>query len=219
MSESPDPVRMLARGDPLKWFDELYRSANGDLSRVPWADRRPNRNLVSWLEREKPVGRGRSCVVVGCGLGDDAELLDRHGFKVTAFDISPAAIDWARQRFPSTRVAYEVADLFAPSPVHAAGFDFVFESYTVQALPYGLRDRSIAAVAALVAPAGRLLVIARGREPDEYLDANVGPPWPLTFDDIRRFESHGLRSTGFEDYHDEEDPPVRRFRATFAREM
>ena len=85
---------LISKGDVIGWFDQLYKSAEGDHLKIPWADRRPNKNLVSWLQRESSPGRGKSCVVVGCGLGEDAELLARHGFKVTAFDVSPTAIDW-----------------------------------------------------------------------------------------------------------------------------
>jgi len=36
-------------------------------------------------------------------------------------------------------------------------------------------------------------------------------------DTVLQFEEHGLDLIAFEDYADEESPPVRRFRATFRR--
>jgi hypothetical protein len=40
----------------------------------------------------------------------------------------------------------------------------------------------------------------------------------LTADELSWFDAAGLRRTAFEDYWDNQDPPVRRFRATFRRE-
>ena len=58
--------------------------------------------------------------MVACGLGDDAEALAAAGWRVTAFDISPAAIAWCRERFPASPVDYQVQDLSAvPSSWHS----------------------------------------------------------------------------------------------------
>src|SRR6185295_16447201 len=97
----------------------------------------------------------------GCGLGDDAEELSRRGFLVTAFYVSPTAIDWCRARFPATTVHYAVHDLLAAECVWACDFDFVLESYTLQVLPPEVRGEALAHVARFVAPGGELLVIAR----------------------------------------------------------
>ena len=54
-----------------------------------------------------------AALVVGCGLGDDAEFIAGLGFSVVAFDISASAIAAAQQRFPQSTVRYRVADLMA----------------------------------------------------------------------------------------------------------
>lgn len=199
--------------DPTAWFDALYREANGNDGLIPWAERAPNPNLVEWLQRENPASQARA-LVVGCGLGQDAEALSAYGFDVTAFDISPTAIEWARRRIPGTRVDFRVADLFeAPSKWNRA-FGFVFESYTVQALPPDLRPRVVQAVADFVAPGGKLLVLARARSEE---DPPGDMPWPLTERELRLFEQNGLSMLRLEDYLDREDPPVRRWRALLER--
>jgi SAM-dependent methyltransferase len=205
-----------ASRDGMTWFDDLYALAGRDMKQIPWADKRPNRNLVGWLDREKPSGRGVKCLVVGCGLGDDAELLARWQYDVTAFDISPVAIDWARERFPGTRVKYQQADLFNVPADWKRAWDFVFEAYTVQPLPMTMRARAIEAVADLVKPGGELLLVSRAREDHEESD---GPPWPLTRADVDHFQTCGLSMRSFEDYMDEEEPPVRRFRVVMGRGM
>ncbi len=216
MNDARKTVRELAAesADGVSWFEQLYSQANQDAAQIPWSDRRPNRNLINWLNREQPRLAGKKALVVGCGLGDDAELLSRWQFDVTAFDISPSAIAWAQKRFTSTRVKYVAADLFATPSNWTQGWDFVFEAYTVQPLPMRLRSAALAAVARLVAPGGQLLFISRAREPDEQTD---GPPWPLTRDDIAELTRDGLNVSSFEDYMDDEDPPVRRFRVVLNR--
>ncbi len=204
----------LANGDPLGWFDTLYAASEGEASGIPWADLSPNPNLVSWLERDRASGTGRSALKVGCGLGDDAEELARRGFTTTAFDISPTAIKWCRDRFLQSHVRYTEADLLQPPVEWAQAFDFVLESYTLQVLPPELRGEAMRRVAGFVAPSGTILVITRGREPSE---SEGEMPWPLTRVELEGFTAAGLTEERFEDYRDDEDPPVRRFRVSYRR--
>jgi len=204
------------RNDPLGWFEALYTDAKGSTESIPWADEKANPHLVAWLDREKVAGTGRRAVVVGCGLGDDAQELARRGFGVTAFDISPTAIDWAKRRDSRAQIEFVASDLFKLPAEWSGAFDFVFEAYTIQALPRALRENAIACVARLVRPAGgELLVVCRGREDDED---EGSLPWPLSHEEIGRFESHGLRRISFENFMDHDrEPPVRRFRALFRK--
>ncbi len=215
----PDLARKLAtdhlqRNDATGWFEVLYASANANFSVIPWADLKPNINLVTWLEREKIAGSHRRAIVIGCGLGDDAEELARRGFSVTAFDIAPTAIEWSKRRFPGSAVQYTVGDLLNVNPLWTNAFDFVFESYTIQALPQSLRTQAIQNVANLLAPAGQLLLICRGRNDDETA---IGPPWPLSRSELSQFKFLGLTEQSFEDFPDPEEPATRRFRAVYLR--
>ena len=62
---------------------------------------------------------------------------------MTAFDIAPTALRWCRHRFPDTRVRYIEADLLAAPEEWTGSFDFVFEAYTPQVLPTGLRAAAL----------------------------------------------------------------------------
>ena len=200
----------LARNDPVGWFERLYAAAARGEATVPWADRVPNPHVIAWLDREAPPA-GRA-LDVGTGLGDTAEALAARGHRVVAFDVSPSAVDDARRRFPRSPVRYEVADVLAPPAGYDAAFDLVVECYTLQVLPPPARARATAALRRFVAPGGTLLVVARGREPDEPPGEM---PWPLTRAEIEEIASDGLALVAFEDFRDDEEPPVRRFRATF----
>src|SRR4051812_7329514 len=96
------------QNDPLGWFEALYSSANGSTEIIPWADQQPNPHLVAWLDKTNTRGPGRA-IVVGCGLGDDADELARRGFEVDAFDISTTAIDWCGRRFPNSNMHFRAA--------------------------------------------------------------------------------------------------------------
>ena len=199
-------------GDPLGWFEALY--ADADPSKIPWADLKVNPNFEAWLAKKNLQGQGKRALKVGCGLGDDAERLAELGFEVTAFDVSPTAIGWCKKRFPETKVQYLVHDLFSPPPQWMEAFDFVLESYTLQVLPPDLRGRAIQCISGFVAPGGTLLVIARGRKPEE---PHGEMPWPLVRTELEKFEALGLQEINFEEYLDKENPPVRRFRADYRR--
>ena len=83
-----------------------YYDAQGDYRSVFWADLKPNPYLLSWLN-SGIEHLGRKAIVVGCGVGDDAEALSAAGYEVTAFDISPEAIRLCtNRRITSYNVCY-----------------------------------------------------------------------------------------------------------------
>lgn len=208
----------LDRGEPVAWFDELYREAEEGRAVVPWADLRPNPHIVAWLDAHPvAIASNKPRVLdVGGGLGDDAEELARRGFTVTSFDVAETAVRRARARFAESCVTREVANLLSPPAHFARGFDLVVEAYTLQVLPPAERARAAVQLVDFVAPEGGLLVIARGRDPGDDPGAM---PWPLLREEVESLAQGGLVLRTFEDFLDDEEPasPVRRFRAFFQR--
>ena len=201
-----------ARNDPTGWFEQLYNTAQGDESAIPWANLTVNPNLANWLKKQNIRGKGKTALVVGCGLGDDAEALADLGFEVFGFDISPTAIAWCQKRFLGSQVNYVIDDLLNPTVINNRHFDFILESYTLQALPAGVRHQGIESISKLLAPQGRLLIICRGRDVNEPA---TSLPFPLTKQELAYFEQLGLEQIKFEDYLDQGDKPVRRFRIEY----
>ena len=196
------------KGDATGWFEALYKEAAGDNERIPWADLEPNAYFLRWAETTGLTGENRTALVVGCGLGDDARFLHDLGFKVTAFDISPTAIEWARRLHHETDINFVVADLFETPNEWFQAFEFVLEIYTIQPLPMEMRQQVIDAIANFVQLDGKLLVVTRGREDDE-----IPPemPWALSRKDLSRFEENGFEQVSLTIGMGDEDPPIPRF--------
>lgn len=204
-----------------QWFDGVYRAAAGDPAAVPWADLRPNPMMVSWLNAEAPglIRPGSRVAVVGCGLGDDVSELACRGYDAVGFDVSPAAVEWARRRFPNLGASIIQADLLALPSRLLRRFDLVVENYTLQALPPSLRETAARAVASLASPRGHVLTICTARADAEPLDDAAGPPWPLTASELTGLmEQAGMRpARPVDDLLDRDDPPARRLRCLFSR--
>ncbi len=218
----------LASGDNVGWFERLYAAAENGTATVPWADFAPNPNMVTALadlsglpyaaglpELHSPPRRERA-LVVGCGYGDDAEYVASLGFETVAFDVAPSAITGALRNHPQSTVEYVTADLLAPPEGWVGAFDLVVEVYTIQVLTGEARRRAIEQLARLVAPGGRLLVIARARDES---DPPGQMPWPLTRADIESFQLYGLPPVSIVDFMDPQEPDVRRWKAWYAKAL
>jgi 2-polyprenyl-3-methyl-5-hydroxy-6-metoxy-1,4-benzoquinol methylase len=198
--------------NPSGWFEPLYAEAQGDTARVPWAKNQAHPYLQQWLTTHPPQTEKKSALVIGCGLGDDAEILSSIGYQVTAFDISPTAIAWCHQRFPESTVNYLVKDLFDLDPTWQSKFDFVFECKTIQALPLSVRSLAIGKIAALVAPSGTLLVITRYRDADTIPD---GPPWALSDVELSQFMELGLTEVRRDRFIEGEQTKIEQYRLEY----
>ena len=201
-----------AEGDPLRWFEELYDIADRNPEEVPWARMEPHPKMVEWIASNPDVQGG--ALVVGCGLGDDAEWLSSVGFDVTAFDISRSSIEWCRERFPDSSVEYRVADLLAPPPEWKGRFDIVIEIHILQAIPENIRDRAADNLPTLLGPDGNLLCI--GRLFGSLLPDEPSPPWPLSKTWLEgRFDC--MRPIGFTRFVYDDSPTVERYVAAWVR--
>ncbi len=175
-------------------FDKRYRT--GDL---PWDTGRHDSNLEGVI-REYRIP---PCTVLelGAGTGTDAIWLARRGFRVTALDLSPTAVEMARQKAEAAGVEVDflVADLLRdelpPGP-----FDFVFDRgcFHTFELPEE-RSRLVEIVWRRLAPGGHwfsLMGSADGPEREE------GPPRRTAIEIVSAvepwFEILLLKSTRFD---------------------
>ena len=202
-----------AQEDATSWFNNYYKDANKEIDTVAWAKGEVNPYLQEYIDnlREKPA----KAIVIGCGLGDDAFALYTAGFDVTAIDISEEAINWAKERFDGAEIDFLVADLFELPQELLGQFDFVFEAFTIQSLPLALRDRVITAISSLMKPDAKLLAVCNAKLDHETFN---GPPWPLTFNELRLFTMKACRELEFSIFENESTLSNLKVRALFQKE-
>ena len=200
------------KADSLDWFEELYASANGDEYWIPWSNGEPHHFLTEWVSKIKSRGRA---LVVGCGLGEDAAYLSRKGWNVTAFDISPSAVQWAKKIYSSENINWQVADLLSLPEEWIGLFDLVVEVHILLAIPESIRIHAAPKMAPLLAPSGQLVCIGRLNEKEEEYE---GPPWPLSRNFIDSIGVDMKNVDFIKKQLPNDDPDVIRYRSVWERE-
>jgi SAM-dependent methyltransferase len=160
---------------PAFWEDLYAQGRDG------WETGRPAPPLVDFVEATPPP-RGR-VAVPGCGRGHDARFLAAHGYDVTGFDFSPAAVHAAETlaRDEHVDVAFEQRDIFSLAGDSAHAFDGAWEYTCYCAIDPRRRDEYVRTLAAIVKPGGWLLACffpLRSVAP--------GPPFPVSCAEITR---------------------------------
>lgn len=175
----------VAAGDPTAWYEQLWSAADRGEVTVPWDRDLPGDQVAARIG----AGSGRA-VVIGAGLGADAEHVAAQGWATTAFDISASAVKLVRERRAGSPVDYRVADLLDLPADLVEAFDLVVEVYTVQALHPSLRPRAVQGVRRLLAEGGTALVVqmVRGDRPADH-----GPPWLLDRDEMLTFAADDVQ--------------------------
>jgi len=216
---NPDEYKAMVKSfqekdNPTGWFNSIYTDAGGDYKNVFWADLEASPYLLSWLQENKLNTEKNKAIVIGCGVGDDAEALSTKGYEVTAFDIAPEAINLCKKRYPDTKVNYLVADLFNYPQIWFENFDLVYECNTIQVLPHKYRIQARDAMVSLLAKNGVILVSCRSRLKGEQKD---DIPLPLDRHEINGFVRCGLTQESFLAYDDKQTPPVPHFFCSYKK--
>lgn len=151
--------------DAAHW-DQRYREGN-----APWDTGRPS----SELHRVLAAGKIAPCraIELGCGTGTNAIWLARHGFDVTAMDLSPLVIERARADADQAGVAvrFLAADVFA-LPDLGEPFRFFFDRGCYHIVRRVDPARYVEALDRVTAPGAAGLVLAgNAKEPHD-----PGPP-------------------------------------------
>ena len=105
-------------------WDRIYRRY--PLEALPWELGRPRKVLVELVE--KGVIKKGKALDICCGAGTNAIYLAKKGFQVTGMDISPKAIEIAKEkvRKANSKIQFRVQN-FLNLPFKDEEFDFVFD--------------------------------------------------------------------------------------------
>ncbi|MGC5016299.1 class I SAM-dependent methyltransferase [Streptosporangium sp. DT93] len=181
--------------------EEFWNGRYGESERIWSGD--PNGALVGEVSGLEPG----SALDLGCGEGGDAIWLARQGWRVTAVDISPVALERAAGHAAAVagdvagRIDWQRHDLATSFPEGA--FDLVSAQFLHSPgdMP---RERILRAAASAVAPGGVLLIVGHAGPPswEKEPDGRYGSlPTPQEV-----FESLGLPAGRWEVLVSEEHP-------------
>ena len=175
MDRHEHPEKRSAPAAPADDWDARYSERDG----ARWSGH-PNGRLLAEVASLTP---GRA-LDVGCGEGADAIWLARHGWTVTAIDISEVAVTRAREAAERAGAAVEwVRGDALQTPFPAGSFDLVSMQYP--ALPKAAGQAAVRALLGTVRPGGLLLAVyhdlddehrehmkSQGVDPADYFDAD-----------------------------------------------
>lgn len=145
-------------------WDEKYRA-----NTIPWDRGEASPALHGWLRAG--VLKPGTILIPGCGRGHEAVDLARLGFRVTALDISPTALQHLDAQLHEAGVKADLVcdDVLTWQP--PAPFDAVYEQTCLCALEPGHWPRYEQQLHAWLKPGGRLFALFM------QTDREGGPPF------------------------------------------
>jgi SAM-dependent methyltransferase len=157
----------------------------------PWMNPYKFPWIMDRIEREAADLRGKHLLEVGCGMGFDSLEFLKRGVRVTATDLTPTAVAFAKRHFELAGV--EAEDVRVENGL-ALGFpDETFDAVWSNGVLHATGDtqRAIQEVRRVLEPGGRAIISHFYRKPS----------WMWT---LHRFGRENIE-------YKEEDPPVNEF--------
>ena len=144
-ADGSDWTRRESRDHWAEIFSRPDHPLNSDL---------PDANLVAWKRRGLlPSGAGKSALDIGCGLGRNTRWLAAQGYRALGIDLSPYAVQHARERSPGSSSAYLERDVLREE-IPGGPFDVVYDSGCFHHLPPHRRLSYLASLSACLKPGG-----------------------------------------------------------------
>jgi ubiquinone/menaquinone biosynthesis C-methylase UbiE len=157
----------------------------------PWMNPYKFPWIMERIEDEASTLRGRKLLEIGCGMGYDSLEFLKRGVNVTAVDLTPAAIDFARRHFEMVGVRAD--ELKTDNALGLSFADNTFDAVWSNGVLHATGDtaRAIAEARRVLKPGGRAIISHFYRKPS----------W--------MYALHHLGRENIE--YKEEDPPVNEF--------
>ncbi len=172
-------------------WDQHYQEKH-----TPWDKGEAAPPLIDWLADHagKMVGR---ILVPGCGLGHDVRAIAAASAQaeVVGLDISPTAVNLARE-FPEVSIErYREGDLFDLPEGMLEAFDWIWEHTCYCAIDPEKRDDYVLAAWTALRPGGRLLAVFYLDPYDDEHQPGNGPPHGTS---VAEMEERFVKSGKFE---------------------
>ncbi|WP_454792117.1 class I SAM-dependent methyltransferase [Mycolicibacterium lutetiense] len=191
---------MSSRQRLFRW---LYR-----LGFTPWDGHPLAHSLTELVEgTHNSSASPGTALDVGCGTGDNAVYLARHGWRVTGVDYVAKPLKKARSKAAGLPAIFAKADVTQLSLAGiGAGFDLIVDSGCLHGMNADDRDAYVREVGAVAAPDAHLLIVAF------IPGASMGVPG-IGFEEVQRRFSAGwtLLSSGDEPAMDQNGANAARF--------
>lgn len=160
-------------------WDRIYRSY--PLKALPWERGKPREALVELLEKGG-LKRGKALDIC-CGAGTNAVYMAEKGLEVTALDISPRAVAYAKEKASGANVDIKfIVQSFLRLPFPGEKFDLVLDSGCFHHVLVNDRSAYIRGVHRVLKAGGKYLLIC-------FSERN-GPAWNhFTGQEIERLSS------------------------------
>lgn len=157
----------------------------------PWMNPYKFPWIMQRIEKEAAILRGKHLLEVGCGMGYDSLEFLRRGVRVTATDLTPAAVELTQKHFELEGVVAE--DVRVENGLELSFADETFDAVWANGVLHATGDtfRAIQEVRRVLKPGGRAIISHFYRKPS----------WMWT---ISRWGRENIE-------YKEEDPPVNEF--------
>lgn len=160
-------------------WESRYRA--GD---TPWEKGRAAPPLIELLDEIEAREWGEGPILVpGCGLGHDVRALATLGIPVVGVDLSPSAVERAREFLPAGLETYELGNFLDPEWRAGRQFSAIWEHTCFCAIDPGERGNYAEAAAGCLADGG-LLAGVFFLNPYDPGEEAVGPPFGATISEI-----------------------------------
>ncbi len=137
-------------------FKTLYR-----LGFVPWDGHPLPKSLKDLVEGDDALPAG-SALDIGCGTGDNAIYLAKHGWKVTGVDYVEKPVNKARAKAAADKPGYPVRTGRCHPPLRGgigSNFALIVDNGCLHGMNDEDRDAYVREVTAVAAPGARLLLV------------------------------------------------------------
>ena len=147
-------------------MDSIYKDLQ--LDKIPWNIESPPQALVDLVEREiiKPC----KTIDLGCGTGHYAIYLTSLGFEVTGIDISPTAIEIAKENAEKKGIACQflVADVTGDFHEIKETFDFAYDWQLLHHILPEKRNKYCENVKKILNPGGKFLSVGFSEKDPQF---------------------------------------------------